>query len=244
MEPKNRIEEQTLVSRCLSGETEAQESFHQVYNQSLIDFLINSGAEKSDARELIANFLTECVYHNGSREPRLLKWSPQAPLLAWLRRSAKNYFRDFVRKQSRQQPLDEQLPTNDPTNSLVATSPPSLGDDSEILADALRHARQSVPAEDYVLATLVCHGIKQGHVATILGYSNAKVSRKIAACLQKLKTETLAYIKTVDPHFHFTWEDLSKIATNFLNERTEIEANSENQESYNLDLEENPTKNR
>jgi len=79
-------------------------------------------------------------------------------------------------------------------------------------------------------------------VARALGYSDSKVSRKITACLQKLKTETLAYIESVDPYYDFAWEDLAKIAHEFLNGQENGPPAEDEDSDYDLDLDEEKNK--
>lgn len=224
MNPPDLADDATLVSECLAGNAAALQRFHEEFRLPITAYLAKVGAERADAAELAASFLNECLFPHGSKSPRLEKWAARSPLSAWLRRGARNYFLDHVRKRSREVPIDQtgDAPT-ERDEDLPISQKASKREARELLAEALRHGREAVSAEGYVLAYLACHGIKQGLLARMLGYSDSKISRKIAACLQKIKSETLAYIANVDPEFHFSWSDLSEIASDFLEGRPDNE---------------------
>ncbi len=206
---------------CLEGNTEAVEAFQETFSPNLVGYLITKGALPSDAEDIVADLIKECLYGKEGREPKLINYQPVGRLEAWLNTCAYNKFRDFIRRKNREIPLQPQPLENEETTGIQLdhvqhTEPddPATDETVEHLRVALQTALERIDEEALLLLRLVfIHGVSQRSLSRVWQCHEATISRKISAGMQALREHTLTYLNNVETNFSFSWEDCIRLCS-------------------------------
>lgn len=187
-----------------------------VYNPevrtSLRTILINRGATPNEADDIAHEVLTDALNSNKGRGPLLETFKREGSMAGFLTRVALNRLLDLKRKSA----LHPHIPVSDSKDAFQMydehDSNPGSDEIALLLRDAVWRAYARCEARDLVtLRLLTVHDIGQEKVAAMLGWSQSKVSRKMAALAGKLRQMILEEIGTVDPWLVLEWEDFASL---------------------------------
>lgn len=200
-----------LVKQCLAGEATAWAEFKARYQPLLADALIKQGASLSEATDIVADLLGDCV-PGGERPSLLERYEAKSALFAWLRRIALNRFIDRKRrgKFNGELPVASEDYREDPFD-LVAAPAESLEDPSvtDLVTECVQAAFAECPADALLMLRLVyLHSLSQRDVGRMWGWHESKVSRRLSQAMEQIKSSTLRQIAERDAKLTLTWEDL------------------------------------
>ena len=193
-----------LTRQCLDGDVVAFTRMQALYTGELETFLLGAGATKSETDELLTSLWTDCI----TGKPLFLRYRGTAPLIAWLKTVVMNdSLVDRRRRQSVEKSASDQLSGlggNIAHRRERTADAPLFG----IMRRALTNAFSTCPAEAVVMLQLVhLYGLTQREVCAIWGYTESKVSRKLAAAMQHIAQETMKAIGNADAWLEIQWED-------------------------------------
>jgi RNA polymerase sigma factor (sigma-70 family) len=202
------------VEAALGGDEAAAAEIRSGQANAQIEAILrNRGASPTEAADLTADLWADCFGERGGRRPLLEKFTGKGPLGAFLTRTALNRLIDFKRRQK----FRGQLPGSDDADAAGDAFDRLPGeqaeDDSEdrlvgMLREALMKAFANIDPEKLAIMKLVnVHGLEQGQVAKMWGWSQSKVSRNISAVMDSIRDDTMAELKRMDPWLELHWED-------------------------------------
>jgi len=209
--PGNPERDQTLVRRCLEGDTSALAELREEHNASLANILAARGASGEEIKELLADLWGDCVPANDDRLTLLEKFSGKCSLQAWLVTVATRRWIDLKRKHARRgetQPHDEEMHSQ--ILERLPAADESVMEDAlvALLRDSLLAAFADCPPADMLMLRLLYqHGVTQRELMRMWNWSESKISRKISRSMELIQEATLQHLKRKDPWLHLTWQD-------------------------------------
>jgi RNA polymerase sigma factor (sigma-70 family) len=204
--------ERLLVAKCLQGNIESLTELRDKCHNSLLGILLARGADRTEARDLLADLWADCVPGDDDHPSLLEKFSGKCTLHGWLATVVTNRWIDRKRKLARY----VEVPHN---GSSGAKSDPLAHLESSqmyppehtlvtLLRDSLKAAFARCNPEARVLLRLVyLHDLSQREIMGMLGWSESKVSRYLSSAMDQIEEHTLAEIKKRDPWLELNWGD-------------------------------------
>lgn len=169
----NEPNDNALVQRCLGGDEHAFEVLVVRYQGPIYNAVLRMVRDSEDA-----NDLTQSAFLKAFQQ--LARFDPQYKFFSWLYRIAINETLNFLKRRSRQEPLDEDRASDDrgPEDALVG-------------ADVSRHvqdALMSISAEyRAVLVLRHYHDCSYEDIAVIVGIPEKTVKSRLFSARRQLK---------------------------------------------------------
>ncbi len=204
-----------LAEAALSGDEAAAAQIRSPEQSGRIEAALrNRGASPTEASDIAADLWADCFDTRDGRSPLLEKYSGKGALSAFLTRAALNRLIDYKRRQK----FRGQLPSagSEPDGGDGFDRLPDSSGDAEfgedqlvaLLREALLAAFAKVDPEKLVILKLVnVHGLDQGAVAKMWGWSQSKVSRTIGSVINDIREQTIGEMRRIDPWLELKWED-------------------------------------
>lgn len=212
-------EDEVFCQRLLAGEPEAGNIFEKEYRPVLIRVLIAKGASSGVAHDVVADFVAECFGAKNSslREPRLKAYSGKAALRSWLVRSVLNYWMDTVRRKKKQVDLPSKPGSYNESLDFDDLPAEPLHENDESLTELLRQAISKGfasldPDQLLMIRLLYFHQIRQVELSRMWNTDQGQISKILTEIRAKIRENTLAEIKRIEPNLDVHWEDIYELA--------------------------------
>lgn len=169
----NEPDDNTLVQGCLGGDEHAFEILVLRYQGPIYNAVLRMVHDREDASDL-----TQSAFLKAYRQ--LSRFDPRYKFFSWLYRIAINESLNHVKRQSRQEPLEDDCASSDrdPENRLVGSE----------VSRYVQVALMKIGA-DYraVLVLRHFHDLSYEEMATVLGIPEKKVKSRLFSARRQLK---------------------------------------------------------
>jgi len=211
MEQEPRFAEDfAFAESCLAGDAAALAELRSRCQPVLVQRVISNGATQSQAEDVVADILEECIPGEGQRS-LLLKFGGRSSLPTWLTSVAVRRWIDSARREKKRKelaPVNDEGSGND-FDALPAEAERGLESDLlQMMRAALQDAFAQCPPEEMLMLRLVyLHGVGQREIAHAWGWHESKVSRALGKAMQEIAGRTLAQIRSIDAGLKLEWQD-------------------------------------
>lgn len=219
------LEDFQFVERCLGGDQEAIRGLQTGYGPNVVAFLMRSGAELSQAEEIVEQLWADLVVAAPGETPRLARYDGSCQLSTWLNTVAMNRLLSARRSQKRLDryvatSLDAEKGSKEGETTLSSLLPAPSEESAEpplvdLLRKAIHAAFAASSAETFVLLQLAYgDGLRLRELGQIWGCNPATISRRLAQAAGEIERAALAYVRTTDPLIELTWSDFAALCRN------------------------------
>ena len=215
LDPLAHPSDYQFAQRCLDGNPVALQALKATYRAPLNAYLINAGAWKEEAAEIVDQLWADCLAPRESRPARLASYTGAAALATWLRTVALNNLIRRRRTRKWERKLVEPLDSWDDGDERPLPADP-IPVSEEVLIELMRSSIESAfltcPAEDFVLLQLAhADGLRGRELALMFGCSVAKISRDLHRASENIAAATLAHIHATDEWLDLKWDDFLEL---------------------------------
>ena len=216
--PSTHLHDFHLAQRCLEQDELALKQMQERCREPVKAFLLQSGASRQEADELVEQLWADCAAPLGRATPRLASYDGTCSLRTWLRAVALNKLLTRKRRDLRwAQLVPQRIECGQEDNASFIepnAGTPELRDEHllSLMREAVEAAFGTCAPEDFVLLQLVhCGDLKLREVAPMLGCSVATASRQLKRAGDEIAASTLAYVRASDPWLELKWEDFAEL---------------------------------
>ena len=192
-----RVEDLALALGCVGGHEPAWDTFCSQYRPTLYDAARALTHEEGQARELADSLLAELYGAEPGKEgrrPRLAYFHGRSSLKTWLRSVLYQRFVDEYRRQSRLEPLAEEVQEPVATNNTA--SEPDERRYAECLSEAVEHTLRELPApEKLLLSYYYVQGLTLKQIGRLAGEHEATISRHLDRVREKLRKRIEGHLR-------------------------------------------------
>jgi len=145
-----------FAEQCLAGEAAALRELRDGRVRAAERFLMASGVPRADAREVVAELMSELVAGDAKHQPLLAGYQGQCSLETWLNRAALSRALTRRRRDERYRKRIETAQAEGALGAFQAEDPPYADDLlRQILRDSIQQALANCPGDDYVIIHLL-----------------------------------------------------------------------------------------
>jgi RNA polymerase sigma factor (sigma-70 family) len=210
-----RAADSKLVEACLDHDPPALEELRHKHLFALRSLLIRRGANPTEADDLIDGLWADCAVGRGDRAPLLERFNCKCSLHNWLATVATHLLYDQLRrKKFRAEPqLNKEERIEEMLERLGAiVDRPAESDLTKLLLASLQYAFAACPPEEHLMIRLIYfHGFSQRDLCRMWHWSEAKVSRRLSAAMDAIRTATLAHLSKADAGLKLVWDDFQEL---------------------------------
>jgi DNA-directed RNA polymerase specialized sigma24 family protein len=214
---ENHAEDLALAQACLAGEEGAWRRFEESHRNPLVSLLVNRGARREEAEDIVAVLWMDIGGFGSSREPLLKRFLGTGPLKCWL--SSVATMRLIALRRRKRLVID--LRGENDFDNLMDSTPAAGGfecpqDLGEAMRASLLRAWRKCPAELRVMLQLVhSECITQREISKLWGWHESKICRTLEAAMQQIRKDTLAEISAHDPESVLNWRDFIELGNRY-----------------------------
>jgi len=214
---QNHSEDLALVQACLAGVEVAWRRFEESHRSPLVSLLVNRGARREEAEDIVAVLWMDLGGFGSSREPLLKRFLGTGPLKCWL--SSVATMRLIALRRRKRLVVD--LRGENDFDNLMDTTPAAAGfecpqDLGEAMRASLLRAWRKCPAELRLMLQLVhSESITQREISKLWGWHESKICRALEAAMQQIRKATLAEITAHDPEAVLSWRDFMELGNRY-----------------------------
>lgn len=207
-----------LVASALAGNTDACET---IRSREMVRYLeslcARRGASATEAADLVADLLSDCLGASPGKAPLLQKYNGQGALRAFLARAVINRFIDLKRHQKFEAALPPHRRGETVTDrfdllegkAVIWRKREGL---SQLLDRSLKHALSGCdPVALTLLHLVTIQRVNQSSAGRMMGWSQSKVSRTLSQTMQEIRRQTLAEVRRIDPWLDLKWPDFLQL---------------------------------
>ncbi len=216
------VEDFGLAERCLEGEYDSIRVLQTEYGPKVVAFLMRSGADLSEAEEVVDQLWADLLAASPDERPKLARYDGSCRLGTWLNTVAMNRLLTIRRSQKRRENhISTSLDTpsgdkeDDQTLGSLISAPEAESADApliSLLRGAIQTAFAECPAETFVLLQLAhSDGLLLRELGQIWGCNPSTISRRLEQAAAEIAQSVQAYIRAADPMLHLTWSDFTQI---------------------------------
>jgi RNA polymerase sigma factor (sigma-70 family) len=216
------VEDFGLVEGCIEGDQNALLRLQAEYGPNVVGFLMRSGADISQAEEIVNQLWADLVTAPPGESPKLARYDGSCRLATWLNTVAVNRLMSARRSQKRRDgyiatSIDAPVVDEDsertfgsqiPAPAIDSIEPPLI----ELLRGAIQNAFASCPAETFVLLQLAHgDGLRLRELGQIWGCNPSTLSRRLDQATSEIARSVLAHVRAADPMLELTWSDFRQL---------------------------------